>query len=165
RFAYTTLFRSKVNLATGSGDLDLPVASGWSADRPALLRAQLINGGTTATEEFLLSDFDSGGYSNTLFLYPASTVNPLRFSLDGRRSESPVARKPPPVLCKDDPASGDYACEAVIELEEAIPPNRQTAFLNLMAFYSTTDYSVELQNSGETVHFSGVQPEVDSTGR
>jgi hypothetical protein len=52
-----------------------------------------------------------------------------------------------------------------LNIGRTIPAGSQTAFLNLMAFYNATDYSIELKNDTVTVPFAGVQPEVDSTGR
>ena len=157
-----------------SSSTDLPVAgTAWPTDRPALLRAQLING----KGNFSLSDLDSSSYSNTLFLYPSSSaagairdVNrgidiPLNFALDARRGGA----SPHPVLCRASVASGDYACEVAITVDTnpsvVIPGGSQTAFLNLIAFYNATDFQIELLNNDNPVLFDGVQPEVDSTGR
>lgn len=146
---------------------DLPAAEAWPANRPALLRAQLING----KNSFSLSDLDNSGYSNALFLYPSSSaagatrVLPLNFVLDARRGGA----SPHPVLCRATVASGDYACEVAITIDTnpsvVIPGGSQTAFLNLIAFYNATDFQVELLNNNSLVKFEGVQPEVDSTGR
>lgn len=144
-------------------DASLPVSSesgGWPSNRPALLRAQLVNG--NAGTSFQLSDFDTASHSNTLFLYPAATVNALDFALDGRRTGT---AGPQAAECKATVLSGAYACEAVISLGGTIPAGRQMTFLNLMAFYAATDYQVELRNGATPVRFDGVQPSVDSTGR
>lgn len=147
----------------------LPAAEAWPVNRPALLRAQLING----KNSFLLSDFDTSGYSDTLFLFPSSSAAgatrelPLNFALDTRRGGA----QPHPVICKPMVASGDYACEVAITIDTdpdtMIPAGSQTAFLNLIAFYNATDYQIELVNSKDPgpILFDGVQPEVDSTGR
>lgn len=140
------------------GGGNFPVSGGWPANRPAVLRTQLING----SGSFSLSDFDSADRSSTLFLYPSPTVNSLEFALDGRRSGLTT---PQAVGCEAIVLSGEYACEAVITLDSAISAGQQGAFLNLSAFYGATDYQIELRNDSSRVDFDGVQPEVDSTGR
>lgn len=150
--------------AVGSGAGTPP----WPENRPALLRAQLINGGGHGT--FNLSDFDTSSYSNTLFLYPAVTGAPssLSFDLDGRHGA--FGNEPQGVTCDQNPSSGAYACKIELKTSSLIAGNNQTVFLGLAAFYNPTDYKVELRNSGNAdpkarVDFDGVQPEVDSTGR
>lgn len=140
----------------------LPVneAASWPDSYPALLRAQLINGRGT----FRLGDFDSSGFSNALFLYPAEVGDSVaEFALDGRRS----GPKGEPLLskCFASPDSGTYACSVEIEIAQPIPAGSNTTFLNLAAFYNVTDYQIVLKNNDDTVDFDSVQPEVDSTGR
>lgn len=155
----------------GGGSVDLPSAGSqalpradrdnWPQNRPALLRAQLINGQGT----FSLTDFDASGYSNTLFLHPSRTGLPTtEFVLDGRRPSSPGSELQF-ADCKTSVASGDYACRVAIDIDPTITAGSQTAFLNLAAFYNATDFKVELYDGDELVRFDGVQPEVDSTGR
>lgn len=132
----------------------------WPETRPALLRAQLING----HDSFRLSDFDTSGFSNTLFLYPSRTgVSSVEFALDGRRGA--LAGEPRQVLCQTTVSSGEYACSITIDVNPAVPAGSQTAYLNLAAFYNATDFRIELLNDSTSVLFDGVQPEVDSTGR
>lgn len=159
-----------VNLPEMSGNNVLPPvgdeSTRWPEDRPALLRAQLINGGDHNT--FRLSDFNSSTYSNTLFLMPARAGSePFDFAgLDGRQTGNAM---PQGVTCRSSVESGRYACEATITINEhengRISANRQTVFLNLAAFYRSTDYKVELFMGGQRIAFAGVQPEVDSAGR
>lgn len=135
-------------------------SSNWPESRPSLLRAQLINGGSS----FRLSDFDATGFSNTLFLYPSRTgVSSFEFALDGRRGA--LASEPRQVLCQTVVSSGAYSCRAVIDINPVVSAGSQTAFLNLSAFYNAADFRIELFNNGTPVLFDGVQPEVDSTGR
>lgn len=147
-----------------SGSKSLPkVGASWPENRPALLRAQLIDG----KGSFRLSDFDNSGSSNTLFLYPSSTgSSSLGFSLDGRRTTS-VGNEPQLVKCSSKVNSGAYACQVTLDLPSTIGAGSQTAFLSLGAFYNPTDFKVELRSggAGPSVLFDGVQPEVDSTGR
>lgn len=144
----------------GAGDDKLPVrGDDWPENRPALLRAQLIDG----KGEFNLSDFDASGFSNTLFLYPSSVgLSSFDFSLDGRRSSK---SGPQLVTCNPGADSGAYICRATLHTDSAIGANSATAFLSLAAFYNTTDFKVELRGPGGSVTFNGAQPEVDSTGR
>lgn len=149
-----------IDLSSGSRDLPARGTATWPESRPALLRAQLING----QGSFHLSDLDASGYSNTLFMYPSSTgVTTAAFALDGRRGAS--NGEPQLVSCSAMVASGAYACQVTIDITPAIAAGSQTAFLNLGAFYARTDYKVELRNDTTAVLFDGIQPEVDSTGR
>ncbi len=154
----------------GTSDLPTRDPSNWPENRPALLRLQLINGGNS----FHLSDFDTSGYSNTLFMRPSSNgVANSEFALDGRRGS--LASEPRPAACNATTASGAYACQVTIDISPAITAGSQAAFLNVAAFYNRMDYKIELLNDGggQTCHpanpqvvcFDGVQPEVDSTGR
>lgn len=146
-----------VNLPSSSAP-DLPkIGTAWPNDRPSLLRAQVINGG----DSFNLSDFDQNNFSNTLFLYPSSigTVN-KQFSLDNRLARS-TASSPQLVGCTSPVASGAYACKVTLQLGSPVGADKRTAFLNLSAFYNSTDFKVELVGS----NFRGVLPEIDSTGR
>ncbi len=155
-----------LNKSGGAIDLDssrdLPPrdSSLWPESRPALLRTQLIHG----RDSFRLADFDTSGYSNTLFMRPSTTgVTSAEFALDGRRGA--LAGEPQLILCDTTVASGAYACQVTIDVDPAIAAGSQTAFLNLAAFYNQTDYKIELRHDDTAVRFDGVQPEVDSTGR
>lgn len=151
------------------GDVDLPAdtslppvgAATWPENRPSLMRAQLING--EGHSSFSLSDFDDSGYSNTLFLIPSKNGIPeYSFSGDGRREDrsSPLRAR-----CEERVESGAYACTVTLITNSEIPAGRETVFLNLVAFYNPTDYKIELLDGNRPVTLSGVQPEVDSTGR
>lgn len=156
------LSKSGGAVSLGSGTKDLPPTgtASWPENRPALLRTQLIHGG----DSFRLSDFDSTGFSNTLFMYPSNTgSNSFQFALDGRRGA--FGSEPQLVLCDSNPSSGAYACKMTIDINPAVAANSQTVFLNLIALYNRTDYKIELMNDSSTVRFDGVQPEIDSTGR
>ncbi len=151
----------KVNLPRTVSDGLPAVGSAWPETRPALLRAQFINGGSS----FKLSDLDSGDTSSTLFLYPSQTgLKTANFSIDSRRASS---NAPQPIQCTTTAVpSGAYACKAEIDLGATVSAGSGTAFLSLAAFYNPTDYKVELEDAtGKTVLFDSVQPEVDSTGR
>lgn len=163
------------SLSKGGGTIDLPESesrelprnetssAAWPDTRPALLRAQFINGGGG----FNLTNLNSSGRSNTLFLYPSRAgSNDLSFTLDTRREGAP--NMPQLVVCGDarqEVESGTYACEVELDIGSVIPGGQQAAFLNLAAFYRPTDYRIELRMGDRPVQFAGVQPQVDSTGR
>lgn len=163
-----------VDLAKGT-DRSLPKvgSSSWPANRPALLRAQLINaGGTAGASDFKLSDFDTSGFSNALFLYPSETDSAISFSLDGRRTSS---NTPQLVKCSSTTGSGAYACAVKIPMSSRIAAGNEKIFLSLAAFYNPTEYKIVLSDSTKAldpvthepvaIPFDSVQPEVDSTGR
>lgn len=138
--------------------------NGYRASYPALLRVQLINGGSS----FNLSDFD-GAKSRTLFLLPSSThgIAEHSFATDSRRGGNAINN---PQIAKCGPAieSGKYVCSAALRVGSVISSGSATAFLNLIALYNASDYKIELRNGGaggSPVKFVNVQPEVDSTGR
>lgn len=157
-----------VGFPSGGPSVTLPrVGSQWGSDNPALLRAQLMQTGTS----FKLSDFDDGqaggkSNANTLFLYPGkSGVSKLIFNADdGRRSPNNAPEK---VRCQSSFASAEYVCTVEIAVPDAVngAPIDRNAYLRLSALYNGTHYKVELLNAGTPVPFDRVQPEVDSTGR
>lgn len=149
-------------------DLLLPKPVDWPKNRPALMRAQLMQFGPG----FKLSDFDkkADGSSNahTLFLNPNTIgLNDFEFSEDRRMSNlSDVLKR---VKC--DPAFStstvdkSYACRVVLTLPTPVTAT-DTAYLRLDPIYnSLTHFSVMLQQAGSPVKFKDVQPIIDSTGR
>lgn len=153
-----------------AGVRTLPIkGNDWPESYPALLRVQLING----RNSFRLSDLDTSSYSDTLFLYPSqsglSTVEFPSVRRDDANGDVQLAD------CNPEVGSGAYACSVTIDIDPTIQENDRTAFLNLMAFYRSTDYKIELLHDGggqtcdpdrpQVVCFDNVQPEVDSTGR
>lgn len=149
-----------VDLTTNSRELPVLGETSWPETRPALLRTQLING----RDSFRLADFDTSGFSNTLFMYPSATGSTTaQFALDGRRGA--LAGEPQLVSCQPTVSSGAYACSVTIDVDPVVNARSQTAFLNLVALYNRTDYKIELLNGSTPVLFDSVQPEVDSTGR
>lgn len=143
----------------------------WSAFRPSIMRAQLIqfNSGTG----FSLSDFDNGASpnasNNVLFLYPTniSTDNTKSFTSDVRKSEKVTSI--PQVKCNNLGATQNYACSATITLPQKVSGNDFPAYLRLTSLYKSSDYRITMQNidNGITtqVKFNGVLPSIDSTGR
>lgn len=137
-------------------------ASGWTSNRPPVMRAQLIQVGSS----FNLSDFDAMGVAesnaNTLFLYPVRTggASSIGFStFDERRSPT---SEPQRVNCKTSLVGGGYACSATLTLPNPVGGGDRTAFLRLLPYYNQTNYRVSLSNNAL---FDAVQPEIDSTGR
>lgn len=155
-----------VGFPSTGGNVDLPrVGTRWPANNPALMRAQLMQFGGN----FTLSDFDSGADATTLFLYPLALgpadQTTTSFSLDARRSPTNTPR---PVDCRTTLATGGYACKATIQLPDPAngSPANRTAYLRLSAIYNKAHFQIKLLDStGGAVNLSGVQPEVDSTGR
>lgn len=147
--------------STGS-NFELPRAgTRWAVNYPALLRAQLMQSGSS----FTLADYDAEKNASTLFLYPgasgSSTASFATVRKDGLQT-------PEIVDCETSfSASIIYACDVTIALPN--PADNDTAnrnaFLRLSALYNGANYKVELLSGGAVVPFDHVQPEVDSTGR
>ena len=159
----------------------------WEITRPSVMRAQLMQVGSS----FTLDQFDSmtttsptQSNANTVFLYPVSTNGFSSSSFTGRDTRqsaaTPPATEPNPgsirgpvkTTCQSaNLAAGGYACEISLTIPTAVGEtsiNNRTAFLRLGAFYNATHYRVTMSNSDPTQarpFFNGVQPEIDSTGR
>lgn len=155
-----------IDLPVSGTDISLPVVgTTWVQNRPSLLRTQLIQLGGG----FKLSEFDTetngGSNSNTLFLYPSriGTMNKA-FALDGRRSN---LNAPQLVRCNTSFVAGEYACTTTIQLPVPVDGNvaQRNAYLRLSGLYNGAHYQLKLKNGGADVKFSGVQPQIDSTGR
>ncbi len=160
-------------------------ANAWPANRPSVLRTQLIQFG----DNFTLGDFDivngsSEANAMTLFLYPSSAGSAMNDSTftgrDIRKDNangSPLAdatnNSPLPVRCEESVSDGGYACTMALQLPAPIngrtPGKNPTAFLRLTPFYNATHFQVVLSqgalNSSSLVKFQDVQPEIDATGR
>lgn len=148
----------------------------WPDNRPSVLRAQLMQFGSS----FRLTDFDAettSGQSNanTVFMYPTSLVDTSATSLsdaDGRRvggAEFPTPAvaggAPHAASCRANVSDGGYACTATFSLPNPVGGGSRTAYLRLVPFYTATHFQVELLNGTTVVDFDGVQPKIDSTGR
>ena len=191
-----------VSNETGSVELDsigsgnsLDQTADWSTERPSVMRAQLIQFGTS----FTLDQFDYTNASqfnaSTVFLYPsneASAVAPpstVAFSGTDIRSSGPgdnpdadtASSSPKAISCKDSVADGGYSCMAILSLPNSFSPpanapsstnstNRSTAYLRLTSLYNTSHFRVRISNGviadeNDIVKFKDVQPIIDSTGR
>ncbi len=151
-------------------DSSLPQLSAWPQNRPAFIRSQFIQYGSS----FELADFDDvkdgKSNANTLFMYPASVGRSDVINLvaeDTRRAQgSGVLQQ---IACKRDFTSSLYACKATLQLPQAIGQTtneRGAAYLRLNAIYNSgNNFRVQLYNDSELVNFAGVQAIVDSTGR
>ncbi|MEP6710097.1 MAG: hypothetical protein ABJA64_00045, partial [Candidatus Saccharibacteria bacterium] len=132
----------------------------WPINRPAVLRSQLIQFGSS----FMTSDFDTklDGASSpnalTKFLYPAVAGSTTASFLPNDSSPSPV---------KCNVNNSPYTCSITLDLPNPIngDSTNRTAFLRLSALYNLADYKVVLLNDTNVVKFAGVQAKVDSTGR
>jgi Tfp pilus assembly protein PilX len=162
---------SSSNLTTdlqSLGSAKLPLFGTWSPNRPSLMRAQLMQFGNS----FTLDNFDNNATAtesnaNTLYLYPSSKVgnsNKSFGALDIRKSYTPGSG-PQAVTCLNSVASGNYACSVTLTIPDPIGGGNRTTYLRLSAFFNQTHYRLTLGNSGVTVPFDGVQPQIDSTGR
>lgn len=156
-----------VSFPSAGPGVELPAANGvnWPFNAPSLMRAQLIQ----MSNNFSLSDFDDevGPKSDvhTLFLYPSGVgLNTKNFTDDARRSGL-IA--PQLIRCLNTLAVATYACTTTIRLPEPIngAAANRNAFLRLSALYNKSSVQVKLFNGAAPVLFSGVQSEVDSTGR
>lgn len=161
---------TEVDLAS---DLKLPKLADWPANRPALLRVQLVQFG----DEFNLSDFDrdADGTTNNLsvFLMPSlAGAGRVNFNVNGRETDSQSIGTLQPIACKQDFTSvsaHNYACEVTLELPNPVGEadgNNRRAYLRVSQIYNTTaSYRVSLANNAVETRFTAVQPIIDSTGR
>lgn len=170
-----TSTNGEVNLEGVGEGKRLYATTSWPANRPSILRTQLMQFGS----EFTLESFDTTNASgesntNTVFLYP-TTNGGSAHSFVGRdsRKENPAdlapadtaALTPAPVTCSALVTDGRYACSVTLSLPTPVGGGARTAFLRLTPYYNATDFQVRLSNSGTPVRFQAVQPEIDSTGR
>lgn len=141
----------------------------WGLNRPSILQAQLIQFGSGG---FKLSDLDTSDTNNsgvsTLFLYPSAVgLNSKSFAIDGRKTATDMQL----IKCLPSLNSGGYACSTSISLRHvAGGASGSIATLRLSALYNGSNYRITLLDStkpagSNQVAFSGVQPEIDSTGR
>lgn len=156
-----------------TSSLSYPLINSWPANRPSIMRTQLIQVGSN----FTLNDFDSINSSsqsnaNTLFLYPLGTTGTSGGTINSKDMAARDLRRSPisgpqPVTCSGSLTSGGYACKTKLVLPEPINGGNRTAFLRLTSMYNKAHYRVSLFSGGGTtaVKFDGVQPEIDSTGR
>jgi Tfp pilus assembly protein PilX len=167
----------------GSNGQPLYNQGNWPLNRPALMRAQLMQ----FANNYTLAGFDSvsGSQSNgaTMFLYPTSQPNigERSFAAFDQRKNNPAddpdpkdrLTTPTPISCSTSLNAGGYACSAVMVLPQPIGaanPADRTAFLRLAPFYNASHFRVTLWNgpvsaAAVPVMFKGVQPAIDSTGR
>jgi len=157
-----------------SSDLLLPKLKDWPKNKPSLMRAQLIQFGSS----FKLSEFDKVGdgdsNARTLFLVPSiagrDIDRPADFGADTRMSQAADVLQP--VACERNFSTStmdkNFACSVKLLLPNVVgaTDTNRTAYLRLDPIYnSLTHFSVKLQKDGVPVKFKDVQPIVDSTGR
>lgn len=169
-----------VDLQSGASlSQPLLAQSAWKPNRPSLMRAQLMQFSTTG---FTLGNFDSVNASgqsnaNTLFLYPTGTTGTESSTIDeasfvGRDARGvptgtrTTTSNPLPVSCSGNLTKGGYACRVRLTLPDPIGAGSRVTYLKLSALYNKTNFRLTLSNNGvDAAIFSGVQPQVDSTGR
>lgn len=186
----TVRWYDKDNQTSTDGSVTLPGISGthpfvaqsaWSANTPAVMKAQLVQFGTS----FKLSSFDfvSGGDSNTnsVYLYPTSGVGATAADFTALDTRANSATDEPdadnatdtahPINCLSNISSGGYACSMSLKLPNPINGGSRTAFLRLTPFYNAANVQVVLSNGvpnatgNNIVKFKNVEPIIDSTGR
>jgi len=152
-----------------------PLFTSWPANRPSILRTQLMQFGSG----FTLGDFDATNSSsesnaNTVFLYPTSGVSgssqfiardQRQKDASGNIPQKQSADTPLSVNCVASLTSGGYACSQTLVLPQPISGGDRTAFLRLTPYYNATHFRVTMSRGSIAVKFNGVQPEIDSTGR
>jgi len=181
----------KDNLTNTTGAVNLPGVTAthpfvpqtsWVADRPSVMRAQLIQFGSS----FRMTDFDyvnASGQSNanTVFLYPTSGVGATSAAFTALDTRATSATDEPDpdnpsqtahaVRCQSNISAGGYACSMSLTLPTPIGGGDRTAFLRLTPYYTGANIEVVLSNGVPTasgnniVKFKDVQPLIDSTGR
>lgn len=138
----------------------------WHADRPPIMRAQLIQ---FADSGFSLGDFEGTGaigYNNTLFLYPSTVGLPSSVDLPIGTTRKAPTFSPNQIQCESNFNSGvSYSCSTTISLNIAVSAGVKTAYLNLEAIYNKANYRITLLDGSTPVEFKNVQPVIDSTGR
>lgn len=140
----------------------LPTRAAWPANRPSLMRAQLIQ----PNNNFTAGSFDNNtgnNFAHTLFLYPSTVgTTSVNFSDDFRRSSANST--PRQIRCSAAVPAGGYACRADMVMPRATPAGQPT-YLALTSFYNESNIQIRLRNGAAYVQLDGVQPQVDSTGR
>lgn len=159
-----------VNLIPNSAaNKPLHLQTNWPTNRPSLMRAQLMQFGSS----FTLGSLDAGASSltnsnaNTVFLYPTGTnssgpvVDTATFTSDVRQTSFGA---PQPIRCASNLNGGGYACTVTMTLPQAVgqSDDNRNAYLRLTPLYNATHFRVTL---GDGALFDGVQPSIDSTGR
>lgn len=137
----------------------------WPADRPPVLRAQLMQypSGNLGAAGL----FNDSPYAHTLYLYPktAGSASLSFLAWDNRRTTVSPLRAVP---CQNvfNAVTG-FSCQTTLLLPTSGPitnANRE-GFLRLSSIYNGAHFRVELLNGGAVVPFDDVQPRIDATGR
>jgi len=164
-----------VSLTNSTTPLGLLKQTSWPANRPPIVRAQLMQIGSS----FKLDSFDtvtssSQSNANTLFLYPTRDGNTSAgfVGRDIRASsatDSPDADEPSDsplaTRCVASVSSGGYACSITLTLPEPVGGGNRQGYLRLTPFYKGANFRVTIGNNGTPVFFKAVEPSIDSTGR
>lgn len=149
-------------------------SNSWSTQGyPAYLRVQLYGNPTSAN--FSRADIDAR--SRTMFLVPSTQANaaavdgntPINMGTADPRGFDQTKANLQQVKCINNPAGnvGTYACSALLELPTGVglASNANNYYLRITPEYGQTHFQVALQNGGNPVDMTGVQPIIDATGR
>jgi len=159
-------------ISDSSASKPLYTQTNWPANRPSLMRAQLIQFGSN----FAVSDFDNSNTlnsnTNTVFMYPTGITGTARtianpITIAERDIRKTGVKSPEPVKCSGKLSSGGYACSVTLTLPQAIgnTDDSRTAYLRLTPMYNATHFRVSLAGTAGPQNFDSVQPSIDSTGR
>lgn len=168
-----------VNLpAAGPNSRKMIAKADWPTNRPALLRAGLMQFGTNFTQDEFDTTKPNQSNANTVFLFPQRVGNAENdvIGLDPRYTNEATAGDlttldpkglPVETKCETvvDGAAGPYACKMRLKLPDPIDGGDRTAYLRLSALYNKSNFRLTLSRDGTDVNFKGVQAVVDSTGR
>lgn len=169
-----------INLPATSPDSRKMIAkSSWPTNRPALLRAGLMQFGTDFTQDEFDTTKPGQSNANTVFLFPQRSGELLEnefLGLDPRYTNEATAGDlttldpkglPTETKCETavDGAAGPYACKMRLKLPDPIDGGDRTAYLRLSALYNKSNFRLTLSRDGTDLNFKGVQAVVDSTGR
>ncbi|MDD3035325.1 MAG: hypothetical protein PHO93_00185 [Candidatus Saccharimonadaceae bacterium] len=170
---------SWANVNPGSA-LPLRRASSWPDNRPPVMRTQIIQFASTFDLGQLDTSNSVSSDNSTVFLYPfaSPTASPTNITGYDMRSNgyqyiistigssTIKSNQPVPIYCVSSYSGGEnFACKAQIKLPDTVGGARQNLFLRLKPLYNGANYRVTLLNDTDSVQFSAVQPEIDSTGR
>lgn len=176
----TIQWYSKDDLGTTGSSVDLVpdsatekplyLQTNWPANRPSLLRTQLMQVGSSFTLDSFDTSSPTSSNANTLFLYPTGTTGKASSAKDTWAIAAEDIRKTPtgtprPTRCSGSLSGGGYACTTTIDLPQAVgqSDDTRTAYLRLTPLYNATHFRITLDDG--TALFDAVQPSIDSTGR
>lgn len=146
----------------------LPTNAAWGTNMPPLMRAQVITPGA----QFDTNKLDQAGASRTVFLRPYDVIGgtssiALDIAAQSRATDVAVTQdnSVSTINCSRNFANDSYACSVELTIAQVTPEASRNAFLRLNSLYKGAHVRVMLKQGDAPVHFNGVQPIVDVTGR